>query len=220
MPTYSFTRTREQMRDMIARKLSVKEEGQSLSAEEATIIYEGMDLRLKELHVLGLLWWQVSGAATDVALSAGAATSSLSAVTDYLFPITLKLRNGTEDQDIDIISHREYQDIPEKAERGEPRKAFFSGSTVYLWPVPDVAYTAKLTYQAVAADVENGTAPDVPVSCLRSLADLVAADLADDFQVTDSKAARLLQKVGPAMATIRAVTQERVDATTVTPSWY
>ena len=71
MATYTFTRTREQMRDMIGRKLGIKESGQELDSEDAAIVLEAMDLRLKELHRLGVLWWQVSGASTSITLTGG-----------------------------------------------------------------------------------------------------------------------------------------------------
>lgn len=46
----SFTRTREQLRDLIGRKIGVKESGQTMDAEDAAIIHEAIDLRLKEMH--------------------------------------------------------------------------------------------------------------------------------------------------------------------------
>jgi hypothetical protein len=220
MPTYTFTRTREQMRDKIARLLGVKEEGQSLPSEDAVIIYEAMDFRLKELHTLGMLWWNVSGATTNLSLVGGTATVSLSSVTDFLFAVTVKLRVGTEDQEIEIIGHEQYQAVKEKADEGEPRKVFISGSTAYFWPTPDINYTAKLTYQAIAADVENGAAPDVPVSCMRAFPILVASDLCEDFNVSDSRAARIRSQYNDARDTIQIASRERVDTTRVAPEWF
>lgn len=218
--SYTFTRTREQLRDKIGRVLGIKEEGQSLSPEEAAVINEGLDLRLKELHSLGALWWNVAGATTNVTMTAGVSTVSLSSITDFLFPVTFKLRVGSEDRDVDIISHVEYQDIPEKSNTGEPVKAFFSGSTVYLWPTPDLAYVGKLTYQAISEDTATNTAVDVPVSCMRALSILVASDLCEDFDIPDSKTARIRSQVQDARDTILAVSQQKVDSKIVTPEWY
>lgn len=219
MPTYTFTRTLAQMRDMIARKLGVKAEGQNLSAEEANIVDEGLNLRLKELHRLDLLWWQIAGAQTSVSITGGMATATISA-TDYLFPVSLMLTVGTEQQPVEIIGHREYQAIPDKASTGTPEKAYVSGTTVYMHPVPLASGSLKLTYESVAADVEAGAAPDVPVEMMRSLACVVAADLIDDFDVDAQRAARLMAGVEPAMRTIRALNQQRVDATTVTVDYF
>lgn len=219
MPTYTFTRTREQMRDLIARKLGVKEQGQDLSAEDAEIVYEAINLRLKELHSIGLLWWQISGAQTSVAITSGTATATISA-TDYLLPVSLMLTVGTEQQPVEIIGHREYQAIPDKAQTGEPTQALISGTTIRMHPVPNADGSLKLTYQAIAADAENGAAPDVPVEMMRAFACVVAADLVDDFDVEPNRAARLMVGVEPAMRTIRALNQQSVDSNTVTVDYF
>lgn len=219
MPTYTFTRTREQMRDLIARKLGVKEQGQDLSAEDAEIVYEAINLRLKELHSIGLLWWQISGAQTSVAITSGTATATISA-TDYLLPVSLMLTVGTEQQPVEIIGHREYQAIPDKAQTGEPTQALISGTTIRMHPVPNADGSLKLTYQAIAADAENGAAPDVPVEMMRAFACVVAADLVDDFDVEPNRAARLMVGVEPAMRTIRALNHQSVDSNTVTVDYF
>jgi hypothetical protein len=219
MPTYTFTRTLSQMRDIVARKLGVKESGQSLPAEEAAIIDEGLNLRLKELHRLDLLWWQVAGAQTSVAITGGTATATIGA-SDYLFPVSLMLTVGTEQQPVAIIGHREYQAIPDKASTGTPEKAYISGTTVRMYPVPLSSGSLKLTYQAIAADVETGASPDVPVEMMRAFASVVAADLIDDFDVEANRAARLMAGAEPAMRTIRALNQQRADATPVTVDYF
>jgi hypothetical protein len=216
----SFTRTREQMRDMIARKLGIKEEGQSLSAEDAAIINEGMDLRLKQLHARNVLWWNVGAGETNVTLTAGVATATLTP-TDVLFPVSLRLPVGTDTQPVRIVGHSEYQEVPDKTERGEPEMAFFSGSTVYLWPVPQTNYTAKLTYQSIATDTANGVTPDVPVSMLLSFAAVVADDLIEDFKISEPmKVQRLAMKAKEGMRDILALNAERVDSAPVAPEWY
>lgn len=216
----SWTRTREQLGDMIGRKLGVKDQGQTLSAEDAEIILESIDLRLKELHRLGVLWFNVAGGATSVVTTAGDATSDISAVTDFLFPVSLML-DGTGDQSpIQIIGHLEYQAITNKTEQGEPVYAFFSGSSIYLWPVPNATGTMKMTYQAIATDSAAATTPDVPTDMLRSLAMLCAADLLPDFDVMGSRAEIILAQATQAMRDIRALSAQRVDSATIAPEWF
>jgi hypothetical protein len=219
MPTYSFTRTREQFAGDVLQKLGVLPVGGTASGRDFAKVCDATDLRLKELHAIGVLWWQVSGAATNVSLTAGQVTATVSP-TDFLFPVSLSLVVGSDEQPIEIIGHREYQAIQDKASQGEPVKAFFSGSTIRLWPVPDLSYTAKLTYQAIAADTENGAAPDVQTACLRALIDVVAGDLVDDYETPEPKASRLLQKQAIGLTTIRALNSQRVDAVTVTPDYF
>jgi len=217
--SFSFTRTLEQLRDMVARKIGIKESGQTLGAEDAAILNEAIDLRLKELHRLGVLWFNVAGASTAITLTAGQATAAIAA-TDYLFPVSLMLTVGLDQQPVEIISHSAYQAITDKATKGEPTVAYFSGATMRLHPAPNLAYVAHLTYQAIATDTATGAAPDVPVEMMRAFAVLVAGDLVDDFDLRPDRAARLLTQAGPAMQTIRALNAQRVDTTPVTPDWF
>lgn len=216
MPTYSFTRTLPQMRALILRKLRYLDPGETPSGSDAAIVDEAIDLRLKELHALGTLWFNVAGAASDLSLIAGTATVSLAAVTDFLFPVSVSLRVGTEDKPVGIISHREYQVIREKSDSGEPEKVYFApDGTAHFWPTPNTDYTAKLTYQAIAADTENPNAPDVSVPMMRSLVTLVAADLVDDFGVPEQLAQRLIVQAKEAERTLRTLNAERVDSAPV-----
>jgi hypothetical protein len=215
MPTYAFTRTLEQIQKLVLRRLRYLDPDESPTATEQAIVNEAIDLRLKELHALGTLWFNVSGATTDLALTSGTATKSLSAVTDFLYAVSVSLRVGTDDQPIEIIGHAQYQAIPNKADQGEPEQVFFSGGTAYFWPTPGSAYTAKLTYHAIAADTLSPAAPDVPVAMMRSLVTLVASDLVDDFGVPELLAQRLLAQAVIAEKTIRILNAERVDNATV-----
>lgn len=215
----SFTRTREEMCDIILRKLGVGAIGQAPAPEDSAVVYEGMDLRLKELHALGILWWQVAGATTNVTLVGGTTTATITP-TDFLFPVTMALRVDDEDFPIEIIGHREYQAIQDKSSTGEPNKVFISGSTAYFYPTPDTAYTAKLTYQAIADDTAASTAPDVPVACMRAFGVLVASDLADDFSLPEQKVQRLLAQSAMSLRTIQTLNAQRVDTTTVTPEYF
>lgn len=220
MPTYSFTRTLPQFQKMVLRKLRVISDSETPDADQTAVVNEATDLRLKELHTLGVLWFNVAGAATSRTLTASSASHSLAAVTDFLFPVSLNLVVGAEEYPVEIISHREYQEIQSKTETGEPEKAFFSGSTIYLWPVPNTDCTAKLTYQAIAADTNSPDAPDVSTSMLRSLAILVAADCADDFGVPEARLQRLLIEAQAAERTLRILNTERVNNTTVAPDYF
>lgn len=213
MPTYSFTRTREQFRDLVLRKLQVIGVGEPASADDTQIVYEAMDLRIKELHSLNLLWFKVNSAQVDVSLTSGSAT--VNAESDVLYPVTFAVRVNSEDVPIEIVDHRTYQAIPNKTDSGQPQKVLFEGGVYRFWPVPDADYTAKLTYQQIAADTADSTAPDVQVSMMRCLRSIVAYDLVDDFGVPEGRVARMKFEADEAMRTIRALNQPRADAATV-----
>lgn len=218
MPTYSFTRTREQLRDMILRKLRARSDFQTPSAGDNALVYEAMDLRLKELHSLQKLWFQVAGAASNVALVADTATTN--APTDCLFPVSMNIRIGTEDCPVDIIGHQEYQAIANKLDTGQPEKAFFSGGVLRWWPVPNQNYTGKMTYEAIAEDTAANTAPDLPVPMMRSFSIICAADLIDSFAVPEARAARLLKEADRAHIDIARLNAERVNPGTTEATYY
>lgn len=221
MPTYTWTRTRDQIRDKILRKLGVLSVGQTADNDDAAIVHEAMDMRLKELHGLGVLWWNVSGGQTNVTLTAGQATATITA-TDFLFPVSLMFANGNEQSPIEFITHSEYQAIPTKTEAGTPVKAYVTGSTVYLWPAPQSNGTAKLTYQAISADTENAV-PDIPVEMMRAFVSVVTADLVDEFglmETSPQSAQKLMLEQPEALKTIRTLNVQRVDNTTVTASYF
>ena len=219
MATYSFTLTREQVITKVLLKLGVIESTETPSGNDHALVADQIDLRLKELHALGVLWWQVSGASTTVALTGGSTTATISA-TDYLFPVSMMFVNGTDQEPIQIIGHREYQAIPDKATQGQPEQVFINGSTCYFYPTPQANGSVKLTYQAIAADSETSVTPDIPQGMLRAFIDLLAGDLVDEYGVQEPMASRLIARQAEATRIIRALNSQRVDATTVVTEYF
>lgn len=216
--TYSYSRTRNQIVDKVLRKIGALGAGQTAKDVDIAIVNEALDLRLKELHSLGTLWYQVSGAQTDVALVAATATAA--APTDFLFPVSMALRIDGDDVPLEIIGHREYQAIPTKTDTGEPEKVFVSGQTFRFWPVPDINYTAKLTYQAIAADSVDATAPDISISMVRSFSNLLAYDVSDEYGIPEGKHQRMAQEAAMAERIIKNLSSERVDVAPVTADYF
>ncbi len=219
MPTYAFSLTREEMARKVLGKLGVLDPHETTSAQDLEVVSDAIDMRLKELHAIGVLWWQVGAASTSVALTGGSVTAAISA-TDYLFPVTMALIVGTEEQPIKIIGHREYQAIPDKEQTGTPEAVHISGATCRFWPVPSSNGTAKLTYQSVAEDASVSASPDLGAGMARAFVDIVAGDLVDEYQVNDVKAARLLAKQAQGLSVIRILNSQRVDSSTVQTEYY
>jgi hypothetical protein len=214
----SYTRTREQVRDMVLRKLRVLGVDRTASADEAEIIYEALDLRLKELHRLGVLWWKVSAAYTDVALTANVATAT--APVDMLYPETVFIRYSDNDYPVSIIDHRAYQEIGTKSDKGRPEKVLIAAGTMRFYPVPDSNYTAKLTYQKIIDDSAASTAPDVPVQLMRWLKDLIAYDTGDDFRVPEPRMIRFEREAEKAERRIRALTPQVFETQSVQAEYF
>lgn len=219
MPTYTWTLTRANLIASILRKLGVLGSGDTVQPEDSVVVAEALDARLKELQAIGVLWWNVSGAQTSITLTGGVATATI-APSDYLMPVTMMLDVGTGQEPVEFISHREYQAITNKTEQGEPELVFIDGATCRFWPVPRANGTARLTYQSIAADTENGVAADVPVSMIRSLSEIVAADLVNEYNPPADRAGRLLAGRVEALRTLKMLKREPVDTATVSPEWF
>jgi hypothetical protein len=219
MPTYTWTRTREQLGGMILRKLGVLGASDTAEAEDAALVYEAMDARLKELQTLHILWWNVTGAQTSLPLTAGVATATIGAA-DFLYPVTATVLVGNEERPLRVVSHREYQALPNKGDSGEPELLFIDGALCRFWPVPRSNTTANLTYQAISADVQSGAVPDVPPGAMRAFALLVAGDLVDEFGLSGEQAARLTARQTESMRTLRMIGQQRVDTAPVVAEYF
>lgn len=208
--TISFTRTREQMRDLILGKLGVLAAGETASAEDATLVYEAIDLRLKELHRRGIFWRKVTRRALSFTIPSSIASASASV--DVLFPLQMHVVVGSIDEPVEIISIRDYANIPNKGDLGTPSKVLYNGSAEFIfWPVPRAATTAKVVYEKIADDTAASTQPDVDVSMLRWLRDIIAYDLADYYGLPEQKIQRLAGEAEVAERRIRMLSVERVD---------
>lgn len=210
----TFTRTREQLRDMILRKMGKLAAGQTANPEDAVIVYEAIDLRLKQMHRNGIFWRKVNKTPLSFTLSAN--TTAASASADVLFPIAMAAVNMSNDDPIQIIGIRQYAEIENKAYQGVPTMALHNGSSSFIfWPVPIQNTTIKLTYEKISDDTEAVTQPDVDVSMLRWLRDIIAYDLGDDFGIPEQTMARWTRESLYAENQIRKLSVERVDNETV-----
>lgn len=210
----TFTRTREQIRNMILGKLTVLDPGETPSAADSTRVYEAMDLRLKEMpYLVGTMWRNVNVVPLSFNVSAGVATAS--ATTAVLFPVALHIVDNSQDEPVEIINAVQYAAIFDKTETGTPTKAMWedknSPQHFRFWPVPDRNTTAKLTYQAITTDTTASTAPDISVAMMRAFSVIVAYDLADDFGVPEGKIQRLAVEARMAEKMLRKVNAPRVS---------
>jgi hypothetical protein len=213
--TTSFTRTRLQIADMVLRKLNVLAPGVTAASADTTIVFEALDLRLKELHRQGTFWRKVTSVPVTFSLTASVATASAGAG-EILFPLKVTFSNGDEDDPVYIIGATEYAEIADKTRSGQPERVLWKGGSEFIfYPVPAADGTAKLLYEKIADDTSHGAAPDVEVSMMRHLKDIIAYDVADDFVQPEGKIARLERESMRAEKAIRALNAERKDYTAV-----
>lgn len=209
----SFTRTRVQIADMVLRKLGVLAPGVTANSADTAVVFEAIDLRLKEMHRRGIFWRKVDAVPKDFSASAGTISAHVGS-SDILFPIMMTI--GSSDDPVSIIGPTEYAAISDKDEPGQPTRALWRGSDEFFFhPVPVAAATVKLVYERIADDTSHGAAPDVEVSMMRHLKDIVAYDLGDDFVQPEAKMMRLEREATKAEKAIRALNAERKDYTPV-----
>lgn len=210
----SFTRTRLQVAQKVLAQV-IKIGAISAAAAEYDTVYEAIDLRLKELHKLGILWRKVTNVPVTFSLSSSVATASAGAG-DILFPIKMTFTNSSSDDPVDIIGYREYAAISDKTTTGNPTKAMWKGGAEFIfYPVPDANGTAKLLYEKIIDDTTAGSAMDVDVSMIRSMINIVKYDVADDFGISEDIQKRWLSEAEKAERAIQKLGAQRVDFSTV-----
>lgn len=206
----SFTRTREQIAALALRKLGILASGGTAYADDLTITYEAIDLRLKEMHSLGNFWRKVNPTPSTFTITAATA-SAAHGLTDLLFPVSLFVTVSSVDEPIQLISPMFYAGLGDLTQSGDAIYAMHDGANFKFWPVPTENRTAKLLYEKITDDTAASTAPDVEVSMMRSLGAIVAYDLADQFGVEENKIRRLAAEAALAEKTIRNLSALRVD---------
>lgn len=209
--TTSFTRTRNQIATMVMGKLNITPIGISVATADADLVYEAIDLRLKEMHRLGIFWRKVTTVPVTFSLSAGIATASAGAG-EILFPLKVTFTNGADDDPVEIIGYREYAEIPDKTRAGNPNRIMWKGGSEFvLHPVPTADGTAKLLYERIADDTSAGAAIDVDVSMIRWVRDLVCYDLGDRYAKSEQTMVRYKVEADIADRNIRKLGAPRVD---------
>jgi hypothetical protein len=206
----SFTRTRTEIAQRVLGKVT-KLGSTTMDADEAALVYEALDLRLKEMHKLGTFWRKVTSVPVTFSLAAGIASASAGAG-DILFPLKVTFTNGTQDDPVYIMGPKEYAAIPDKNIGGNPTKVLWKGGTEFLfYPVPSSQGTAKLLYEKIADDTSAGAAIDIDVSMIRAMIDIIKYDVADDFGINEATQNRWRGEARMAEIDIRKLGALRVD---------
>ena len=213
--TVSFSRTREQLRSMVLRKLGVIGASTSVVSADADIVYEAIDLRLKEMHRKGIFWRKVDKVPATFSVTAGVASAHYG-TNDILFPIHMTVVNTSIDDPLEIIGAIEYSRIENKLDSGVPEKALWKASTEFMfYPVPLTSTTVKIVYEKIADDSSAGGAADVEVSMMRWLKDIIAYDIGDDFGKDEASMQRFAKEAQVAENNIRKLAVERKEFTQV-----
>lgn len=214
----SFTRTRNQIADLVLGKLGVAVAGVTADSAYQVLVYEALDMRLKEMHRLGVYWRKVTQRAVSFPVVANTVSVSASAVADILYPIALTLNIGSVEDRVDIISYTEYAKIPDKTRQGNPDRAMWTGNVsgeFILYPIPIQNSTMSLVYEKITDDSSASAGADIDVSMIRWMKDILAYDLGDQFEIDEAKMARFEREAAIAERNIRKLGNPKVSLATV-----
>ena len=210
----TFNRTRTQLAQRILGQV-IKIGAVTAVTADADTVYEAIDLRLKNMHQLGIFWRKVTTVPTTFSLTSSIASASAGAG-DILFPIKVTFTNGDDDDPVEIIGYREYAEIVDKTRIGDPTKVIWRGGTeLMFYPVPGADGTAKLLYERIADDTSAGANIDVDVSMLLPLMKLIRYDIADDYGIDEQTQLRWQKEALQAERDIRKLSVQRIDYDTV-----
>lgn len=206
----SFNRTRNQLAQRILGQV-IKIGATGYASADADTVFEAIDLRLKEMHKLGIFWRKVTTVPVSFSLTASVLSASAGAG-DILFPLKMTWTNGTNDDPIYIIGMAEYAAIEDKGRVGNPEKALYKGGTEFIfYPVPAANGTAKLLYEKIADDTSASAAVDIDVAMLKSLITIIRYDVADDFSVPEQTQVRWQKEARQAENDIRKLGVQHTD---------
>lgn len=208
--TTSFTRTRLQVAQRVLGKV-IKIGATSAASADYDTVYEAIDLRLKEMHKLGIFWRKVTSVPVTFSLSSSVATASAGAG-DILFPMKVTFSNGDNDDPVYLIGISEYAAIEDKDRIGDPEKVLWKGGSEFIfYPVPGSDGTAKVLYNKIADDTTAGSAMDVDVAMIRPMMDIIKYDVADDYGIPEGTIQRWAVEARQAERDIRKLGAQHVD---------
>ena len=98
----SFSLTRTQIANRVLAKVTKVPNDRSMESVDAELVYQAIDLRLKEMSKLGTFWRKVTAVPVSFSLTSGIASASAGAG-DILWPVAMTFRDGEDDIPIDII---------------------------------------------------------------------------------------------------------------------
>lgn len=199
---YDFNSTRNEIIQRAFRICGALTYGESLTAEMQAQAVTALNHVVKSWQSEHIFLWSL----VPTSITVSAATYAFSSDPAIIGIEQAYWRDSANnDQRVEIISFREYQDVPDKTDVGDPIQIAFvqyPTPSLYIYPTPNGNKTLYLTLIRKLKDMEtaNGNA-DFPVHFINALTYALAGDLADELGLPlsernqiQSKAAALFQK--------------------------
>lgn len=149
-----------------------------VTAHELQYGLDKLNLILKHLAAAGDLPW--TDAETTATIPAGTSTVTLNPRPTGVFEARLQV-TATYQRPLTRWSNGEYDEIPNKAQPGEPLAYEIletpTAMQMRVWPVPSTAATVVYSYQRVIEDVAANTPLNVPQRWLMAIGKVLQAEL-------------------------------------------
>lgn len=194
--TVDWSLTRERICDKALEKCQRLGIGRPASAADRSLCLEALDSILKNLLWYGMSWPKTASAFTTLSLTSG--LTSIALPQDYYTGERLNYvdASGNEVPLPLPITAEEWRLIPNKSTQAAyPIKVFVDNlHKLWPWPVTNQAVTLNLYYQKVMLDSVAATAVDLDSPWILGLVYGVAAEIGDEFGVSEKKIARFEAK--------------------------
>lgn len=195
---FDFALTRNQIIEAAFRKCGLTAEGQPVSAEQIDEGRIALNELVKFLQTKHLFLWRLQDWTFNTVIGQASYTAD-----DDPAMIAIDRASYLQSSDewpLKVFSHRQYFDIPDKAETGDPIAITISNPTgqtvptIKLWPVPNKVMTISVLGICRLQDWESASgSADFPARFQLPLIYELAAYLAEDYRLPSSDRDHLRQ---------------------------
>lgn len=186
---------REQLADKGLQKTGRLGAGETAAPEDRQLAIDALEAILKNLSVHGYSWPKTLSAGATITFTTGLASKALP--TDFLNFIALNfVDSGGNEVPVTMMTTAQWDGIVTKTQTAAyPLQAYIDNFNVlWLWPVPSAPVTLKLYYQQIVLDTVAQANIDLDAQWMLAIPYGIAAEIADEFELSDRKIARLEQK--------------------------
>lgn len=218
---YDFTNTRNQIIDRAFEIIGVKTLGETLDGESTQQGVLALNTLVKSWQGKNIFLWTLR--TVDQTLSAGTEDYLLTSDPAIVAVDTAYIAGANDDEKLEVLSWRQYQDIPDKASSGRPVAVAINNlpsPTLYVYPVPTSTLTLRMLAICKLKDWDSASSGgDFPVRWERALTYCLAADLADSYGLQLGERDRLAQKAERLFIEARQGDRDRTDTPFVEGSY-
>lgn len=192
---YDFNQTRTEVIERAFRIIGKLSPGETVTAEMHTQAVGALNTMVESWQSENVFLWAIKPFTQTV--TSGVSSYSLSATDPLLYGVDKAfIRINNTDIPLEVVSYRQYIDIPVKTSGGDPVLVAVDNQispTLYVWPVPQQTRSLYLLGLVRLKDFDTSSGnPDFPVRYLKALAFGLASDLAPEYGLAATEQRNLM----------------------------